>query len=40
MGCDVAQGYYFSRPIPAHTMTDWLTRFEEVQLAASLAGAL
>ena len=24
LGCDVAQGYYFSRPLPGDQMTDWL----------------
>ena len=24
LGCDVAQGYYMSRPVPAEELTDWL----------------
>ena len=24
MGCDIAQGYYLSRPIPAPQLTPWL----------------
>jgi diguanylate cyclase (GGDEF)-like protein len=28
MGCDIAQGYYFSRPIPASAMTEWLAHFK------------
>ncbi len=24
IGCDVAQGYYLSRPLPAAAVTDWL----------------
>ena len=24
MGCDIAQGYYLSRPIPAPTLDKWL----------------
>lgn len=27
MGCDIAQGYYFSRPIPAERMMEWITKF-------------
>jgi len=23
MGCDIAQGYFFSRPMPMHEMVDW-----------------
>jgi len=26
MGCDMAQGYYFSRPMPANELTTWLNR--------------
>lgn len=26
LGCDEAQGYFLSRPVPASTITDWLTR--------------
>jgi diguanylate cyclase (GGDEF)-like protein len=25
LGCDVAQGYYLSRPLPAATLTEWLS---------------
>ena len=24
MGCDVAQGYFLSRPVPGHLLTPWL----------------
>jgi EAL domain-containing protein (putative c-di-GMP-specific phosphodiesterase class I) len=24
LGCDEAQGFYLSRPVPAHQLTDWL----------------
>ncbi len=26
LGCDVVQGYYYSRPLPAAALTDWLDR--------------
>ena len=26
-GCDVAQGYYFSRPLPANALEDWVKNF-------------
>jgi EAL domain-containing protein (putative c-di-GMP-specific phosphodiesterase class I) len=25
LGCDVAQGYYLSRPLPAPGLEDWLS---------------
>jgi diguanylate cyclase (GGDEF)-like protein len=34
-GCDVAQGYWFSPPVPAAAMSDWLTRFEQDPSAAA-----
>lgn len=27
VGCDYAQGYYFSRPMPANAVADWMTRW-------------
>jgi diguanylate cyclase len=24
LGCDIAQGYYLSRPVPADQLTEWL----------------
>jgi EAL domain-containing protein (putative c-di-GMP-specific phosphodiesterase class I) len=29
MGCDVAQGYYFSPPAPADAITRWLADFRQ-----------
>jgi EAL domain-containing protein (putative c-di-GMP-specific phosphodiesterase class I) len=26
LGCDVAQGYYLSRPVPAAELAEWLAR--------------
>jgi EAL domain-containing protein (putative c-di-GMP-specific phosphodiesterase class I)/CheY-like chemotaxis protein len=31
-GCDVAQGYFFSRPIPAQAMVSWLSEYRSKQL--------
>jgi EAL domain-containing protein (putative c-di-GMP-specific phosphodiesterase class I) len=28
-GCDIAQGYYFSRPVPSDALTAWLTAREQ-----------
>jgi predicted signal transduction protein with EAL and GGDEF domain len=28
-GCDVAQGYYFSRPVPADELVIWLDDYPE-----------
>lgn len=28
MGCDIAQGYHFSRPLPKDQLVDWLTKFD------------
>jgi EAL domain-containing protein (putative c-di-GMP-specific phosphodiesterase class I) len=29
LGCDEAQGYYVSRPMPAGDFLDWKARWEE-----------
>jgi EAL domain-containing protein (putative c-di-GMP-specific phosphodiesterase class I) len=31
LGCDTAQGYYISRPIPGEHVIDWLTRWRASQ---------
>jgi len=31
VGCDMAQGYYFARPLPAHELTPWLPEARGVQ---------
>jgi len=36
MGCDVAQGYYFSRPVPAAEFEAWLTRYAPQRMVGSL----
>jgi len=28
MGCDIAQGYFISRPLPADMLTEWLYRWD------------
>ena len=28
MGCDIAQGYHFSRPVPKDQLLEWLNNFE------------
>jgi EAL domain-containing protein (putative c-di-GMP-specific phosphodiesterase class I) len=35
LGCDVAQGYYISRPRPAADLTRWLTEAAREQVAAA-----
>jgi EAL domain-containing protein (putative c-di-GMP-specific phosphodiesterase class I) len=35
LGCDVAQGYYLSRPVPPDELAAWLMRRAEPQRAAS-----
>jgi EAL domain-containing protein (putative c-di-GMP-specific phosphodiesterase class I) len=34
LGCDVAQGYYLSRPLPAAEVTQWVARSRESTLSA------
>jgi EAL domain-containing protein (putative c-di-GMP-specific phosphodiesterase class I) len=34
LGCDVAQGYYLSRPIPAALLTEWLLEHVETRAAS------
>lgn len=36
MGCDMAQGYYFSRPVPAERIAEWIAKFtaENIQGAS------
>lgn len=38
LGCDLAQGYYISRPMPVEFVADW-TRTQRVQLARALDSA-
>ena len=38
LGCDLAQGYYVSRPMPVAAVADW-TRAQRRQLAKTLRGA-
>jgi len=34
LGCDIAQGYFFSRPLPARELEDWLATADGVCVAA------
>jgi len=38
LGCQTAQGYYLSRPVPADTLTEWLRARLPLPLAAAAAG--
>jgi EAL domain-containing protein (putative c-di-GMP-specific phosphodiesterase class I) len=31
LGCDQAQGYYLSRPLPAEDIADWVHRMETLE---------
>jgi EAL domain-containing protein (putative c-di-GMP-specific phosphodiesterase class I) len=35
LNCDVVQGYYFSKPLPAHEFRDWLERFQGIRFTRS-----
>jgi EAL domain-containing protein (putative c-di-GMP-specific phosphodiesterase class I) len=35
MGCECAQGYHFSRPLPAGALAHWIRARERDQLAAA-----
>lgn len=39
LGCDLAQGYYISRPLTAADLTDWLKRFKSGPMTAARAAA-
>jgi EAL domain-containing protein (putative c-di-GMP-specific phosphodiesterase class I) len=36
LGCDVAQGYFLSRPVPAQQLEQWFDRTAEAALATSM----
>jgi EAL domain-containing protein (putative c-di-GMP-specific phosphodiesterase class I) len=36
MGCDMAQGFLWSRPVPAHDLVDWLANRPELVEAAAI----
>jgi diguanylate cyclase len=38
MGCDVAQGFFLSRPIPADKATSWLGKFNHTRHAVQARG--
>lgn len=37
IGCDVAQGYLFTRPMPADQLAPWLTRYEPAAIGRALS---
>jgi EAL domain-containing protein (putative c-di-GMP-specific phosphodiesterase class I) len=37
-GCDIAQGYYVSRPVPAHDLANWIRSFSQATPAVTLPG--
>ena len=39
LGCQTAQGYYLSRPVPADMLTEWLRERSRVAVATAAAGA-
>jgi diguanylate cyclase (GGDEF)-like protein len=38
VGCDIAQGWFFARPMPADELAGWLARYRPVRPAAREAG--
>lgn len=36
LGCTLAQGYYLSRPVPAHQLTEWLEARPDMRAAAPI----
>ena len=37
-GCDVAQGWFYARPMPAEELAAWLARYRPVRPAVAGAG--
>jgi EAL domain-containing protein (putative c-di-GMP-specific phosphodiesterase class I) len=38
LGCDSAQGYLFSRPLPQQSFTEWLRAFDATRYREARAG--
>jgi EAL domain-containing protein (putative c-di-GMP-specific phosphodiesterase class I) len=40
LGCDIAQGYLLSRPLPPDDLTEWAVNWRSAEEEKALVGAL